>query len=545
VHLTGSDSNSAIKVAAEAITAEALLEYIQVLSSDEFEGRAPGSKGEDMTVAYLERQFQELGLEPGNPNGTYVQSVPLVGHTSAATASISAGGVDLELRGTDGYIAASRRLDSQVAVAGSEVVFVGYGVVAPEFNWDDYKGLDVTGKTILMLSGDPAIRDPSDPEKRDPAFFDGDAQTYYGRWTYKYEIATEKGAAAAVIVHETGPAGYPWEVVVNSFSGETFDLEAPDGNMGRVAIEAWMTEATTRELVARGGADFDELKAAAVRQDFRPVTLDARASFSVEKEIRHAVSKNMVAKITGRDAERANEYLLYSAHWDHLGMSADGESIFSGAMDNASETAGLLEVARAFKALESGPERTIVFLASTAEEQGLLGAKHYGEFPLYPLERTVANINIDGLNPWGRTRDIEVVGHGKSTLDDLIEQAAVSAGRAVVPDTSPQLGFFYRADQFEFAKQGVPALFTSMGTQFLNRPEGWGVERRIRFEAEEYHKPSDVVKEDWDLAGAAADTRLMFEVGARLAMTDMWPQWNDATEFKAKRDAMMHGDPAG
>ncbi|HEX6937970.1 MAG TPA: M28 family metallopeptidase [Longimicrobiales bacterium] len=540
----GSQGGSAdVAAAAEAITAESLLANIRTLSSDAFEGRAPGTPGEDSTVAFLTEQFRALGLQPGHPDGGWTQDVPLVGITTRTTASIRVGGRTVPLSFPENFVGVSKRVTPEVRVDGSDVVFVGYGVEAPEYGWDDYKGVDVAGKTIIMLINDPAVPDPNDPSRLDPSMFKGDAMTYYGRWTYKYEIATEKGAAAAIIVHETGPAGYPWEVVTGSWGRENFDIVTPDGNMGRVAIEGWITVDKARELFAAAGQDFDALKEAARRPDFKPVPLNAKATFRAANTFREVQSRNVVAKLEGSDPQRRDEYVIYTAHWDHLGKdpSLEGDQIYNGALDNATGTAGLIELARAFTQLPEPPARSILFLAVTAEEQGLLGAKYYAQNPLYPLDRTLANINIDGLNQWGRTEDIVVVGYGNSTLDDILAAEAERGGRVVVPDPEPEKGFFYRSDHFEFAKQGVPALYTDAGTRYIGKPEGYGEQKREEYTANDYHAPGDEVKPDWDLAGAVDDLRLLFAVGYRVATDDAWPEWKAGTEFKAKREAMLAG----
>jgi len=522
-----------------SISAEDLMKHIRVLASDEFEGRAPASQGEELTVNYLVEQFKALALQPGAPDGTYIQQAPLAGCRSEADAYFSAGGSRIGLKPLDDYVAVSRRLTPRVEVTDSEMVFVGYGVVAPEYGWDDYKGLDVKGKTLVMLINDPAAPDPNDPSKLDDNLFRGRAMTYYGRWTYKYEIATEKGAAAAVIIHETGPAGYPWGVVRSSWGGENFDLRRTDGNMGRVPVESWITLDKARQLLKACGRDFDELKKTAARKDFRPVPLNAKATFTVKNTIREVQSRNVIARLEGRDWK--DEYVIYTAHWDHLGRddSLDGDQIFNGAVDNASGTACLLEIAEAFTKLPARPKRTILFLATTAEEQGLLGAKHYVENPPYPLRRTLANINIDGVNQWGRTRDIVIIGLGNSTLDEIGEEIAAEQGRFVKPDAEPEKGFFYRADHFEFAKQGVPAFYPDSGTDFTGKPEGYGEQKRKEFTDNDYHKISDEIKPDWDLAGAVEDTQLLFQVGCRVAEAEIWPEWKPGAEFKAKREAML------
>lgn len=515
------------------------MKHIRVLASDEFEGRLPGTTGEELTVNYLIEQFKSLGLEPGNPDGGYIQEVPLAGYRAAPDAHFDAGGGRIGLKALEDYVAISRRLTPEVEVTGAEMVFVGYGVVAPEYGWDDYKDVDVKGKTIVMLINDPAIPDPNDPSKLDQSLFKGRAMTYYGRWTYKYEIATEKGAAAAVIIHETGPAGYPWEVVSAGWGGENFDIRTPDRNMDVVGIESWITLDKAKELFGACGKDFDELKKAALRKDFQPVPLRAKASFKVSNTIREVNSRNVIAKLAG--AGMTDEYVVYTAHWDHMGRdeSLEGDQIFNGAVDNAAGTACLLEIAKAFTRLPAKPKRTILFAAVTAEEQGLLGAKHYMENPLYPLNKTLANINIDGFNQWGRTRDIVIIGRGNSTLEDIAEDVAREQGRVLKPDPEPEKGYYYRADHFEFAKQGVPAFYTDSGTEYIDKPAGYGEQKRKEFTANDYHKVSDEIRPDWDLAGAVEDTELLFEVGRRVAEGDEWPEWKPGAEFKARREAML------
>ncbi len=524
---------------AATISAGDLMRHIRILGSDEYEGRAPGTRGEDLSVAYLTEQFTKLGLKPGNPDGTYVQKVPLAGFTPDSQVRFSSGGQTVELASGD-YLARSLRYVPEVRVHSSEVVFVGYGVVAPEFGWDDFKDVDVRGKTLLFLIGDPPIPDPKDPARLDDKMFGGKAMTYYGRWTYKFEIASEKGAAAALIVHETGPAGYPMEALA-SWRQENFGLRAPDRNLSHVAVEAWLAEPKVRELLPSAGLDFDALKAAALRKDFKPIPLNTTADIEVKTALREVDSRNVVAKLVGSDPKLRDEYVVYSAHWDHMGRDPRlaGDQIFNGALDNASGTATLLEIAEAFTRRKTPPRRTILFLAVTAEEKGLLGAKHYATTPLYPLARTLANINIDGVNQWGRTRDIVVVGLGNSTLDDVLAEAARGQGRVLKPDAEPQKGFFYRSDHFEFAKQGVPALDTDSGTDFIGKPADYGLKKREEYTTRDYHKVSDEVKPDWDLAGAVEDAQLLFEVGLSVAQADRWPEWKPGTEFKAKRDQML------
>jgi Zn-dependent M28 family amino/carboxypeptidase len=530
-----------LRPAVESVTAADLLRHITKLSSDEFEGRLPGSKGEELTVAYLTSEFQRLGLKPGNPDGTYVQKVPLAGFKADPALSFTAGGRQLSYNFPDDYVAVSRRLVPETKVENSGVVFVGYGVVAPEYGWDDYKGLDVHGKTVVMLVNDPPVPDPNDSTKLDPNVFKGSAMTYYGRWTYKYEEATRHGAAAAFIVHETVPAGYGYEVVKGSRSQENFDIQTPDNNASFVGVEGWLTLDRAKELLSAAGQDFDALKAAAARKDFKPVELNATANITLKNTLRDIDSQNVVAKIEGSDPNLKNEYVIYTAHWDHLGRNEtlQGDQIFNGARDNASGTAALLELAEAYTKLATPPKRSILFLAVTAEEKNLLGAKYYATHPLYPLEKTLADINMDELNVWGRTKDVTVVGLGNSTLDDVAREAAALQGRTLRPDPQPEKGFFYRSDHFEFAKQGVPALYTNSGVEFVGRPEGFGEQKLKEYDDQFYHKPSDDVKPDWDLSGAVEDVQLLFLVGQRVAQADRFPEWSPGTEFKAKRDQML------
>ena len=525
-----------------AIRAEDILQHTRALSSDDFEGRSPGTRGEELTVAYLTEQFRQLGLQPGNPDGTYVQNVPLVGFTTQPTMTVQAGGDAQTYTPLADYVAVSRHFQPEVRVDNSDIVFVGYGVVAPEYGWDDYKDVDVRGKTILMLINDPAVPSASDPAQLDPSIFKGNAMTYYGRWTYKYEIASEKGAAAAIIIHETGPAGYPFEVVSGSWGRENFDIRNPAGPGNRVQVESWITLDRAKELLLASGQNFDELKRAAVRRDFRPVALNAKASFHLRNTVRDVQSRNVIAKLEG--AETPDEYIVYTAHWDHLGRDPNlqGDQIYNGALDNASGTAAVLEIAQAFTQLREKPRRSILFLAVTAEEKGLLGAKYYANNPLYPLNKTLANINVDGINQWGRTSDLVIVGYGNSTLDDLTTDAARRQARTVVPDPEPEKGFFYRSDHFEFAKQGVPALYLDAGVNFVGKPADYGQQKRDEYTSRDYHKPSDEIKPDWDLTGAVDDAQLIFMIGYRVSESDPWPEWKPGTEFKTKRDASLKAD---
>ncbi|PYL03718.1 MAG: peptidase M28, partial [Verrucomicrobia bacterium] len=392
-----------LQPALEAITPDGLLAHIKVLASDEFEGRAPGTKGEELSVKYITDQFKQIGLKLGNPDGTYTQEVPLAGIKSEPQMLFVAGDKTIDLKNQDDFVASSARLQPEIKIDNSDVVFVGYGVVAPEYGWDDYKGVDVRGKTLLMLIGDPPVPDPKDPSKLDEQMFKGKAMTYYGRWTYKYEIAAKKGAAAAIIVHETEPAAYPWQVVRSSWGKENFELDNPNKNMDAVEARSWITRDVAKKLFADCGQDFDALKKSAVTKGFRPVTLKATATIEIKQQIRSFKSHNVIGKLEGGDPKLRDEYIIYTAHWDHLGRHPElqGDQIFNGAIDNASGVASVLQLAAAFTKLNPPTKRSLLFMATTAEEAGLLGAKYYAEHPLYPLEKTLADINIDGINPWG------------------------------------------------------------------------------------------------------------------------------------------------
>jgi len=530
-----------LKPALDSIAADQMLQHTKALSSDEYEGRGPGTRGEELTVKYLTEQMQRIGLKPGNPDGTYVQKVPLVGMKAEPAMSVTAGDQKFDLNFPDDFVAVSRRNVPETKVSSSDLVFVGYGVVAPEYGWDDYKGLDVRGKTIVMLINDPAVPSASDPNTLDEKMFKGKAMTYYGRWTYKYEIASEKGAAAAIIVHETGPAGYPYEVVKGSWGQENFDIQSPDKGMGRVGIESWITLERARQLFAAGGQDFDALKKAATSKDFRPVALTAKVDASVKNTLREVQSNNVVGRLEGSDPALRSEHVVYTAHWDHLGMAdkGEGDRIFNGALDNASGTAQVLEIAEAFTKLPSPPRRSVLFLFVTAEEKGLLGAKHYATNPLYPLRTTLANINVDGVNQWGRTSDVVIIGDGNSTLDDLTREVLSMQGRKVLPDPDTDKGYYYRSDHFEFAKQGVPALYVDTGVEYVGKSPEFSRQKRDEYTTNDYHKPSDEVKPDWDLSGAVEDAQLLLVIGHRIAQGDKYPEWKPGTEFKAKRDQMM------
>jgi Zn-dependent M28 family amino/carboxypeptidase len=520
-----------------------LLKHIRVLSSDDYEGRAPGTRGEELTLRYLEDQFSRMGLEPGNPDGTYRQRVPLVGFESDVRGSFTVAGKENRIRFPEDCVAVSRRSQEEVRVSGSDLEFVGYGIVAPEYGWDDYKGIDVHGKTLVMLINDPPVPDPQDPSELDESMFKGKSMTYYGRWTYKYEIASRKGAVAAILIHETGPAGYPYQVLVGDWGREKFGLFETKGSPVPLAAECWMSSNAAKKLFSEAGWNFESLKKSAARRGFAPVALGARLTLDIKNKRRIIQSGNFVARLEGSDRELSHQYVIYSAHWDHLGRNEDlkGDKVYNGALDNASGTACLIELARAFKQLRTPPRRTLLFLSLTAEEEGLLGAKYYVENPLYPLEHTAADINIDGINVWGRTRDLVVIGLGNSTLDDILRTAARSQDRILRPDTEPGKGLLYRSDQFEFASHGVPTLFTDTGIEFVGGGAELARERRDQYTTGDYHRVTDEVKPEWDLSGAMEDLELFFRTGYRVAQDDGMPKWKPAAGFNAARSNQSRG----
>ena len=530
------------RVSFPRIDAAALLAHTRTLASAEFEGRAPGTKGEDRTVAYLADQFKRYGLEPAAADGSYFQRVPLVGltpdpRTELVVAGIPpAGGPSLRFAYGDDVVAWSKRMVDAVALDRSELVFVGYGVQAPEFKWDDYKGTDLKGKTLVFLIGDPPVPDPADPTGLDPRVFGGKAMTYYGRWTYKFEMAEKMGAAGALIIHETGPAGYPFSVVQVK-TGEQFDIARRDRNMSRSAVEGWLSLEATGRLLARAGTSLDTLKKAALGRGFRPVPLGLMASMTLRNTVRTIDSRNVLAKLRGGDAAARNEYVLYTAHWDAFGLGRPlgGDPVYHGAVDNAVAVAGLLEIARAYAQLPARPRRTIVFLAVTAEEQLMLGSEYYAANPVYPLAKTLAVVNLEMLNVHGRTHDLTVVGLGTSDLDDIARKVASEQGRVLKPDPEPERGMYYRSDHFSFARRGVPAFEPDHGDLFLGKPAGYGLDVRKAFFGKLYHTPADTVKPDWDLSGGVEDLQLYWMVGYLVAQGEKYPQWKPGAEFAMPR----------
>ena len=530
------NDEAAEEQAALSIDAADLAQGIQDLSADSMGGRAPSSIGEERTVQYLTRRFEELGLEPG-AGGGWTQDVALVSVSADPGMEARVGGrgtVNHLRHGTD-FVAVTGGVNETVSLARSSLVFAGYGIVAPEIGWNDYEGLDARGKTVVLLVNDPGYETGDER-------FDGHSMTYYGRWTYKYEEAARQGAAGVMIVHRTGPAGYPWAVVETGWSGPQFMLDHA-GMDNAPIVQGWFSEETARTVLAQARYDLDSLATAAGQDGFRAVDLGLDLSLELRNEVTRSVSRNVIARIPGRS--RPEEHVVFMGHWDHLGIdpALAGDSIYNGALDNASGTAGLLELAEAFMALKRHPERSILFVALTAEEQGLLGSLHYASNPVWPLESTVAAINVDGLNIWGPTKDIVVVGLGKSELDSVLAEVATEKERTLSPDGEPEKGYFFRSDHFEFAKRGVPALFTNPGFADLRYGEDWARAQHEQFTAERYHKPADEYDPTWNLDGAVEDLRLLFEFGFQLADNDAWPNWREGTGFRSIRDEMRPVGP--
>lgn len=512
---------------------ESYRNYVTTLASDEMEGRKPFTEGERKTLAYLEEQSRALGLEPGNGD-SYLQEVPLMELSSFAEPEMIVQGRQdgFTLTGREDYVVWARSTAESVSLEKDELVFAGFGIVAPEYNWNDYEGMDVAGKVVVVLVSDPGFY------ANDSTFFNGSAMTYYGRWTYKYEEAARQGAKACLIIHDTAPAGYGFNVVQNNWNSAKQYLDLRGRETNACDIEGWLSHEAAGRLFEASGSSLSDAMERANSGSFTPRAMNLQVSTSIRVTTNYNKSYNFLAAIPG--TERADESIIYTAHWDHLGIGrpdAAGDSIFNGAVDNASGVAGLLEVAKAFKNLEEEPERTIVFLAVTAEEQGLLGSAWYAQNPVYPIAKTVANINIDMLNPYGETKDIVVIGQGKSELEELLQEEAEKTERYIVREPTPEAGLYYRSDHFNFAKEGVPALFTGAGIDHAVKGISHGTKLQEDFTAKYYHKPSDEVTPEWDMEGIVADLKLLYSLGHRLAFSNEWPAWKEGSEFKAIREA--------
>ncbi|KUG05913.1 M28 family metallopeptidase [Solirubrum puertoriconensis] len=529
------------QVPADSISARDIGEHIRVLASDEFQGRKPFTAGEEKATAYIAAEFKRLGLQP-SPNGTYFQPVPLVEITGtpAATMQVSGGkGQPLTLKHLQDYVAFTEREQPKVSLTNSPLVFAGYGVVAPEYNWNDYAGLDVKGKTVVVLINDPGF------EIGDTTLFKGKAMTYYGRWTYKYEEAARQGAAGVLIVHNTKPASYPWGVVQSSWTGAKLYPQTADKGASKPAIEGWVQLDVAKRLFAAAGQNYDEAFAAANKRGFRGRPLGNLAvSTSVSNQLRRTESKNVVGVLPG--TTRPDEYILYTAHWDHIGVGpvVAGDSIYNGAIDNASGVAALMSIAKGFARAKEKPARSIVFVAVTGEEQGLLGSAYYAAHPLFPLHKTVADLNMDALSAAGPMKDLTVVGYGQSELDEYARDAAQEQGRYIAPDPTPEQGSFFRSDHFSLAHVGVPALYASGRAEHRTKGTSYATQQREEYRSKHYHQPSDeYTPEQWDLTGMEQDARLLFRVGQRLAGETTFPQWKAGSEFKAIREKSLKAAP--
>lgn len=524
---------------APAITARDFAAHVETLASDEFGGRAPGSAGEDRTVEYLKAQFERMGLQPGNGD-SYFQTVPMI-ETTADPSTVLRLDVDGRARelkfGTD-MVVGTRTGEARVAVDDSELVFVGYGVNAPEQNWNDYAGVDVKGKTVVMLINDPGFH------AQDPALFDGKRMTYYGRWTYKFEEAARQGAAAALIIHDNEGASYGWDVVKNSWSGAQFDLPASDDPEPRLPAQGWITGDVARTLLRDLGHDLDALYRAANQRGFRAVPLDATASLELDSEIARKSSRNVIAKLPG--TQRPDEAVVYMAHWDHLGQHAhegelpvEGDTIYNGAVDNATGVAGILEIAGAFAAQNPKPARSVLFLGVTLEESGLLGSKYYVAHPSVPLANTVAVINLDAMPVIGPSRDMTVIGYGSSELEDMLKTAADRQGRVLRAEATPENGFYFRSDHFNFAKAGVPALYAKGGDELVEGGTAAGRAAQVDYRDQRYHKPGDEFDASWNLAGVVQDLEALHAVGRELTDGDRWPNWYPGNAFRAAGERLQ------
>jgi Zn-dependent M28 family amino/carboxypeptidase len=505
--------------------------HIARLAADEFGGRKPGTEAEKLTLDYLESEFRKLGLMPGN-GASFLQQVPMVEITAASDASLrfTTGGSTTDLKFRDDMVIWTKRVKPAESIEGSPLVFVGHGVSAPEYGWDDYAGVDMKGKTAVILINDPGFA------TQDPTLFRGRAMTYYGRWTYKFEEAARRGATAALIIHQTEPASYGWDTVVNSWSTPQLDHSSADGNAGRVAIEGWITEAMAKKLFADNGGTLEEAMKRANKRGFRAEPLDSTASAGLRNAIRRTNSHNLAAVLSG--SKRPDEYLVYMAHWDHLGRlpGCSGDCVMNGAVDNATGTSGLLAIAKAFATAPKRPERSVIFLAVTLEESGLLGSAYYVDNPLFPLAQTVAAFNMDAMHFGGPTRDVTVVNIGASDLEKYLAAAARVQGRVLEAEPTPEKGTFFRSDHFNFAKHGVPALYIKGGVDDREHGREWRMKYLADFTSQKYHKVGDEYSPDADLRAGVQDMELLYAVGAKLAAEKSWPNWNADSEFRAARD---------
>jgi Zn-dependent M28 family amino/carboxypeptidase len=515
-----------------AFSADSLRLHVAELSDDSLQGRKPFTLGETKTIAYLQKKFKENGLEPGNGD-SYLQEVPMVNikTTAAPEMKVNTSKGSFMLKGLDDYVIWTDKITDKVSLENTEVVFAGYGVIAPEHNWNDYAGLDVKGKVVMVLVNDPGFA------AGDSTLFKGKTMTYYGRWTYKFEEAARQGAKACLIVHTTEGSSYPFKVVQTSWNTSKLRLDDRGKNNPYTDINGWISLPAAKKLIAAAGLDSSSFFAQADKKGFKAFSLDLKLSTSLAVKTTFNKSMNVIGKITG--SKRPDEVIIYTSHWDHLGIGSPDEtadSIYNGAFDNASGTASLLELTRAFKSLKIQPERTIIILSVTAEEQGLWGSAYYAQNPIYPASKTVANINIDGVNPYEKTKDIIIVGQDQSELEEYLKEAAKKAGRVISYETHPEAGQYYRSDHFNFAKAGIPALNTTNGVDVIGKEPGYGQKVDDEYTEKHYHRPSDEYDpKKWTFEGGIEDIKLLFQVGKRLAFEEKMPQWKEGSEFKAKR----------
>ncbi|RKR81568.1 Zn-dependent M28 family amino/carboxypeptidase [Mucilaginibacter gracilis] len=514
------------------IIADSIKSQIAVLANDSLTGRKPFTPGETKTINYIASQFKKAGLEPGN-NGSYFQDVPMVqiACTPWPTMQID-GKAKLSLKAVDDFVVFSRREQDTVQLKNSPMVFAGYGVVAPEYHWNDYAGLDVKGKTVVVLVNDPGFK------SGDPTFFKGDTMTYYGRWTYKFEEAARQGASGIIIVHQTEPASYAWSVIKNSNTGARLYLQQADKHMSRCKMEGWITEDAATKLFAAAGITGD-FRALARRKDFRAIPLNLNLTVGISNKLKYAMSRNVIATLKG--SSQPTEAIIYTAHWDHFGIgpAVKGDSIYNGAVDNASGVAALINMAKAFSHNTDKPKRSIVFLAVTGEEQGLLGSEYYATHPIFALNKTVANLNMDALGFYGETKDIDVTGKGQNDIEDYVAEQAQQYGLTIKGDARPGAGSYYRSDHFNFAKVGVPALDMNNGQESTQHPEGWGKAQKDDYNTNRYHQVSDNYSADMDCTGMAQVANILFNIGTKLGNQSSFPGWKPKSEFKVIRDKTM------
>jgi Zn-dependent M28 family amino/carboxypeptidase len=520
-----------------SFSVEGMESHLKILASDDFMGRKPFTEGEQKTLAYLEEQYKAIGLEPANGN-SYLQEVPMVEITASASPVLEVKGPKgkFSLEGLKDFVIWTERTDEKIELKDEDLIFAGFGIVAPEYNWNDYEGLDVKDKIVLVMVNDPGFG------SEDASLFKGNTMTYYGRWTYKFEEAARQGAKGILIIHDDVPAGYGFWVVQNSWNTSKLYLDTRGKDIYYCATVGWVSQPAAKKLFEAAGIDWASTITAARKPGFKGMPMDLKLTTSLSVTARYDKSYNVIGKITG--TKQPDEYIIYTSHWDHLGIGKPdemGDSIYNGAFDNASGTAGLLELAKAFKSMKARSNRTLIFLAVTAEEQGLWGSEYYAQNPIYPKEKTVANINMDGINPYGRMKDIVVVGIGQSDLEDYLTEEAKAVGRYSSPEPNPVVGYYFRSDHFCFAKVGIPALYTNTGIDHVEKGAEYGRQLQDEYVAKYYHKPSDEYDTTrWNLEGAVDDLKLLFNVGKRLAFESTWPQWKPASEFRSIREAYMN-----